>query len=412
MSEREVEVVVSLPEGETLAGMLWCRTVRGRESFSFVYEDAWLARRSSFELDPNYLPLGGGPFHAPSATGLFPALTDSAPDRWGRTLMRRAARRGGAERTLLEADYLLGVHDQTRLGALRFREPSGPFLASHGQPVPPLVRLGELLEAADGVQRDDEDETALRLLLAPGSSLGGARPKASVLDVHDRLSIAKFPSLMDEWPVIRWEAVALELAERAGLSVPVRSVVDVAGRSVLLLRRFDRTEAGARVPFLSAPALLGADDGERYSYLELADAMRRHGERVVPGLCEIWERMVFNVLISNTDDHLRNHGFLRGRHGWYPSPAYDLNPVPTDVRPRMHALALTEDDDHSSLENVLSVAAYFGLSISDARERAARIGAATSSWRRVAANAGLTARQVERMESAFEHEDSRLAATL
>jgi serine/threonine-protein kinase HipA len=272
--------------------------------------------------------------------------------------------------------------------------------------------LGELLNAADGVQRDDEDAEALRLLLAPGSSLGGARPKASVLDAHDQLSIAKFPALTDDWPVIRWERVALDLAEQAGLTVPERRMVDVGGRQVLLLRRFDRTAAGARIPFLSALAMLGATDGGNHSYLELADALRQYGENVEGGLREVWDRMAFNVLISNTDDHLRNHGFLRGRNGWYPSPAYDLNPVPTDVKPRVHELALTEDDDRSSLENVLAVAGSFGLSSVDARERAARIGRVTAAWRAAASRAGLTAREIDRMETAFEHEDARLAASL
>ncbi|MCB9534492.1 MAG: type II toxin-antitoxin system HipA family toxin [Myxococcales bacterium] len=394
------------------AGTLWCRTVRGRESFSFEYSAEWLAHPASFSLDPNYLPLVRGPLHAGSAGGIFPGLTDSAPDRWGQALMRRAARRQGRSRPLFSADYLLGVHDDTRLGAVRFREPSGPYLSSHGEPVPPLVRLGELLRAADGVQRDDEDREALQLLLTPGSSLGGARPKASVLDQHDKLSIAKFPALTDDWPVIRWEHVALDLAHRAGLTVPARTMIELAGRHVLLLRRFDRAPDGTRVPFLSALAMLGADDGESHSYLELADALRQHGEDVEHGLRELWDRMAFNVLISNTDDHLRNHGFLRGRRGWYPSPAFDLNPVPTDVRPRVHALALTEDDDRSSLENVLAMAPYFGLSDAEARRRAVRIGEATATWREVAARAGLTPREIDRMETAFEHADARLVASL
>ena len=248
--------------------------------------------------------------------------------------------RGGPPATLLEIDYLLRVSDFGRLGALRFSTSEhGPFLAPDDvAPIPPLVELPALLAASDDVLANDESD-ALRVLLAPGSSLGGARPKASVRDVDGALAVAKFPARTDEVGVVRWEAVALLLAERAGIDVPQRRLETIGNAPVLLLRRFDR-RANARVPFLSAMAALGAADHERRSYPEFVDFIRQHGAHPKQDLHALWRRMVFNVLISNTDDHLRNHGFLHvpGR-GWTLSPAYDLNPTPTDLKPRVLATA-------------------------------------------------------------------------
>jgi serine/threonine-protein kinase HipA len=235
--------------------------------------------------------------------------------------------------------------------------------------------------------------------------LGGARPKASVVDPRGRLFIAKFPSVTDEWSVVAWEYVACELARAAGIEVPAARLVDVGGRPVLVTQRFDRGDDG-RVPFLSAMALVGATDGDpARSYLEIVDALRQHGVDVQGNLTELWRRMVFNVLISNTDDHLRNHGVLRKGGGWVLAPAYDLNPFPTDIKPRIHALALDEASRDSSLETVLNVASYFGLERSAASGLARRIADAVARWQRVAKAAGIGSREIERMRSAFEHAD-------
>lgn len=406
MSERETEVYVDLDGEPNRAGRLYMRIVRGRESASFSYHEQWLSHPRRFPLDPVYLPLGRGVFHTEAGQPMFSGLSDSAPNRWGRLLLARRARLSGSQRTLFEPDYLLGVHDATRHGALRFRAVTGgPFLTESEAPILPLLRLGELLFASDRVQRDPGDEAALQLLLAPGSSLGGARPKASVVDPDGRLFIAKFPAVNDEWAVTRWEHVACRLAAAAGIRVQETRLEKAGGQAVLLARRFDRAGA-VRLPFLSALAMIGARDRqEEHSYLELADAMRQHGARVGREAEELWRRMVFNVLITNTDDHLRNHGFLRAVDGWVLTPAYDLNPVPLDVRPRVHALALDDHDPRSSLGTLLEVADYFGVPPRRAAGIARAVADATSGWRDLARAQGLEPAAVERMATAFEHDD-------
>lgn len=407
MSDRDLDVYLDW-QGETLLlGRLWTRSKGSKETSSFEYDETWLAREDRFSLDPA-LPLAAGQFHA---AGLFNAFKDPAPDRWGRNLLlRRERRQAKAEsrppRTLLDVDYLVLVEDENRLGALRFAD-SGTktFLAHSDRPIPPLVRLGTLLSAATRVIDDKESDNDLRLLLAPGASLGGARPKASVVDQNDQLLIAKFPSPTDDWPVPRWEATAMALARAAGIHVPPSELHEVHGRPVFVVRRFDRDEAKQRVPFLSAMTALGASDEDVRSYIELLDLLRQDGVAPDRDSAELWRRMVFNVLISNTDDHLRNHGYLREPGGWRLAPAYDLNPMPVDVKPRHHALTLDETDDTSSIDTVVSVAEYFGLKLPQAKQIVAEVTAAVLDWRDVAAANGLTVAQIDRMASAFEHED-------
>ena len=322
----------------------------------------------------------------------------SHPQRWRYTAQ--------TER-LLEIDYLLGVDDEARLGALRFAEEvGGPFLASGGPTqIPPLLELPRLLAAAERIADDDDGDEDLRLLLAPGSSLGGARPKASIRDRDGTLAIAKFPHKDDDIPTVPWEALALRLAAKAGIAVPDARLEQVAGKSVLVIRRFDRV-AGHRVPFLSAMSMIGANDNEAHSYLEIADALRQYGAAPLEDLATLWRRIVFNVLISNTDDHLRNHGFLYVRgSGWRLSPAFDLNPVPTDIKPRVLSLAIDEADDTASFDLAMEIAPYFGLTKNQARDIAAEVAAAVSGWRQEATLAGLSSSQVGRMASAFEHDD-------
>lgn len=265
MADREILVHVDLEGTPHLAGRLWTRVARGRESASFEYDAQWLRGPLRFALDPS-LTLGQGAFHTQQGRALFGALGDSSPDRWGRNLINRAERKraraaGQSPRTILEVDYLLGVNDETRLGALRFSQsPGGEFLAGAVEhPVPPLVALPRLLQASANVEADADSSEDLQLLLAPGSSLGGARPKASVRGARGELLIAKFPSANDDHDVERWEAVALTLATRAGIPVPGHRLESVAGRRVLILERFDRATSG-RIPTLSAMSLLGADE--------------------------------------------------------------------------------------------------------------------------------------------------------
>lgn len=416
--DTEALVYVDLDGQPVLVGRLWARMRKGRDSASFEYDEEWLQRPDRFALEPA-LQLGSGPFHTPADKPMFGAIGDSAPDRWGRVLMRRAERRraeraGETPRTLREIDYLLMVNDEARQGALRFAlEPGGPFLAaSDATPIPPLVELPRLLSAAEHVVGDSDSDEDLRLLLAPGSSLGGARPKASVRDRDGHLAIAKFPHKDDEIDAVRWEAVALSLAEKTGIPVPQWRMETVAKKSILLLRRFDRAD-GVRVPFLSAMSMLGANDNETRSYLEFVDALRQYGAAPKSDMHMLWRRIVFSVLISNTDDHLRNHGFLYdGPDGWRLAPAYDLNPVPVDIKPRVLATAIDLDDGTASLDLALNVAGYFELDEAQTREIAKEVGQAVSSWREEAAHLGLASGQIDRMASAFEHDDLRAALAL
>jgi serine/threonine-protein kinase HipA len=416
--EKEVLVYVDLQGKPHLVGRLWARTRKDRESATFEYDKSWLTHPERFSLEPA-LKLGPGPFHAPPAKPLFGAIGDSAPDRWGRVLMRRAERRRAehdrqAPRTLQEIDYLLMVDDEARQGALRFAErEGGPFLAGYSPvKIPPLVELPRLLSAAEHVLSDTDTDEDLRLLLAPGSSLGGARPKASVRDRDGHLAIAKFPSKGDEVSTVLWEAVALALAAKAGIVVPAWRLEAVASKPVLLLRRFDR-EHGMRIPFLSAMSMLDAKDNEPRSYMEFVDVLRQHGATPKEDIHALWRRIVFSILISNTDDHLRNHGFLwEGSSGWRLSPAYDLNAVPADIKPRVLTTAIDLDDGTASLTLAFQVANYFELGEGEAHKIAGQVGQAVATWRKQAAKLGITAAEIDRMASAFEHEDLRAAQAL
>jgi serine/threonine-protein kinase HipA len=409
--EKNVFVYVDLAGVPHLVGRLWARVRKNKEGATFEYNKAWLEHPNRFSLEPA-LKLGPGPFHTVADTRMFGAIGDSAPDRWGRALMRRMERRraeheGQAPRTLHEMDYLLLVDDEARAGALRFSETEGgPFLRQEkAKRIPPLLELPRLLSAAEHVMEETDTEEDLLLLFAPGSSLGGARPKASVKDKDGHLAIAKFPRKDDETNAVAWEAVALALAQKTGIPVPTSWIETIAEKSVLLLRRFDRGEKG-RIPFLSAMSMLGAKDNETHSYLEIVDALRQHGASPKADMEALWRRIVFSVLISNTDDHLRNHGFLyEGSDGWRLSPAYDLNPVPTDVKPRILTTAINEDDGTASLALVMDVAKYFELDPAKARAIAKQVGKAVSKWRIEAARHGISKSEIDRMASAFEHED-------
>jgi serine/threonine-protein kinase HipA len=416
--EKEVLVYVDLQGTPVVVGRLWMRNRKDRESATFEYDKSWLAHPERFSLEPA-LKLGPGPFHTPSDKPLFGAIGDSAPDRWGRVLMRRAERRraereGETPRTLRETDFLLMVDDEARMGALRFAErEGGPFLAEYGPAkIPPLIELPRLLSAAEHAWSDTDTDEDMRLLLAPGSSLGGARPKASVRDRDGHLAIAKFPHKTDEVNAVLWEAVALTLGASSGIPVPAWRIETAAQQPVLLLRRFDR-DGGTRVPFLSAMSMLDAKDNEARSYLEFVDVLRQHGAAPKQDMQALWRRIVFNILISNTDDHLRNHGFLwTGPAGWCLSPAYDLNPVPPDIKPRVLTTAIDLEDGTASLQLALEVAPYFELSSDEARTIAGQIGQAVARWRKSALKVGLTTREIDRMASAFEHDDLKAALAL
>lgn len=413
--EQAILVYVDLMGIPMKVGQLWGRFRSGRESMSFEYDRNWLNHPKRFSLDPA-LKLVAGSFHAASDKPLFGAIDDSAPDRWGRLLMRRSERKSAEHekrtaRALKEIDFLLMVDDEGRQGALRFKkEEQGPFLTTYDKNhIPPLVAVGKLLTAASHVMQDSDTDEDLRLLLAPGSSLGGARPKSSVRDKDGHLAIAKFPRKDDEMNVIAWEAVALSLANKAGIQVPEWRIETVSRQQILLSRRFDRKK-NIRIPFLSAMSVLSAKDNEMHSYLEIADAIRQMSSSPKEDLEALWRRIVFNVLISNVDDHLRNHAFLySGLSGWRLSPAYDLNPTPTDIKPRILSTAIDLIDPSASLDVAVSVAHYFDLDNSQIKNIFKEVGSATALWREEAVKLKIKKTEIDRMASAFEHEDLQKA---
>ena len=413
----DFEVHIDLDGRTRQIGLARSNRARGTEIIVFGYDDAWLEDPDRFSLEPA-LALGPGAFAPPAGLATFGSIGDSAPDSWGRRLMQRAERRlaereGRAVRTLLESDYLLGVADETRLGALRFRRAGDQtFQAPIRTGVPALIALGRLLQITERILRDEETDEELRLICAPGSSLGGARPKASVVDQHGRLSIAKFPKETDDYCMETWEEIALRLAGQAGIATPTHDLIDVAGKKVMLSRRFDR-QGAIRIPFLSAMAMMGARDGERGSYPEIVDALAEHGARGKTDAHALYRRVVFNVLISNVDDHLRNHGFLwLGRTGWSLSPAYDLNPVPADLKARVLTTNINLDEGTCSLDLLEAVSGYFALTLAQARPIIKEVATVTVTWRDTAKAVGARGAEIDRMASAFEHDDLKGALAL
>lgn len=414
----DIEVHIDLDGRTRHVGLARRNLVRGSETVLFEYAETWLEDAERFSLEPA-LALTRGAYAPPAGQSIFGSIGDSAPDTWGRRLMQRAERRraereGRAVRTLTESDYLLGVLDETRLGALRFRwEGDDVFQApTRGDGVPALIELGRLLQVTERILRDEETEEDLQLIFAPGSSLGGARPKASVVDQHGHLSIAKFPKETDDYSIETWEEIALRLAERAGIVTPYHELLQVAGKAVLLSRRFDR-DGGQRIPFLSAMAMTGSKDGETGSYPEIVDALAQHGARAKADAQALYRRVAFNVLISNVDDHLRNHGFLwRDRTGWSLSPIYDVNPTPTDLKARVLTTNIDLDEGTCSIDLLEEAAEYFGLGLKPARAILKEVASATATWREVAREAGARASEITRMASAFEHDDLERARAL
>ncbi len=394
----------------TRLGTLFATPSRGKQVFSFEYDRAWLESTHARVLDPD-LALLEGPQYAPTDRDNFGLFLDSSPDRWGRVLMQRreaqlAREQKRPERRLTELDYLLGVFDGHRLGALRFRYPKGPFLDDNADLAsPPWTSLRELEQASlrlekHGVERDPKYGAWLRLLLAPGRSLGGARPKASVLDAKGRLWLAKFPSARDIDDIGAWESVVHALASRAG-------IVTSEGRGerfgshhhTFLTRRFDRTSAGRRIHFASAMTMLQRADGEDgASYLDLAHVLVQHGAHVARDLEQLWRRIVFFVCISNVDDHLRNHGFLLGPKGWSLAPAYDMNPNALGDGLNLN---ISETDNAQDLDLVRDVAKQFRVKSKRASEITDEVVRAVRGWRTEARRAKISRGEQDRMADAF-----------
>ncbi len=417
MADQPIEVVIELVGEDVLAGRLYSHRRRGSESASFVYETAYLGRSDAYALDPA-LPLTQGTLQTTVGLKMFRAFADAAPDRWGRRLITRAERRRAtAERTtprsLAEIDFLLGVRDDLRQGAVRFRDPtSGRFLAGTDIGVPDLTDLPRLVQAAEHLETDEETDAELRELLRVGSSLGGARPKAHVIDADGRVAIAKFPSaLHDTWNVTAWEKVSLDLARKAGIRVPESRLLWLGRRSVLIVNRFDR-EGARRIGYVSALTMLEASDGDLGSYLDIAAAIEQISSRASDDLQELWRRIAFSILISNTDDHLQNHGFLHAGAGtWTLSPAFDLNPNPEPGIKQL-STAIDEYDTTASVQTLMTVAGLFRLTEVAAAGVLTEVSAATEQWRAVAAGHGLTESEITHMALAFEHSETDAARSL
>jgi serine/threonine-protein kinase HipA len=396
-------------EQPVLLGRLYVEQGKKNESYSFEYDEKWLhSPNVKSVLDPD-LMLYRGRQYTPLDKNLFGLFADSCPDRWGRLLMQRreaiAARKENRKpKKLNESDYLLGVCDAARMGALRFSlEEGGAFESSdEALATPPWVSLRKLESASIAFENDESglEEKWLKQLLAPGSSLGGARPKATVQDVDGSLWIAKFPSKHDDHNSGAWEMTAHELARLCGLDVPDARLESFSSHGdTFVVKRFDRI-GKQRLHFSSAMTLLGQVDGATESgYLDLADFIKMNGAAPKQDLIELWKRMVFNMAITNSDDHLRNHGFILTDTGWKLSPLYDVNPVPYGDT---LSLNVSEDDNSIDLELALETAAFYDISYEVAETMMQKIvSTVRDNWERIAKENGLGREAVLRMKPAF-----------
>ena len=396
----------------TQMGTLSSLLLRGKEVFSFEYDKNWLNQNAGQILDPD-LQFYAGPQHLRSEKINFGLFLDSSPDRWGRLIIKRreaalARKEGRKENRLQETDFLLGVYDQHRMGGIRFKtNEDGPFLNDNKEmAAPPFSSLRELQHASSVIE--NEDITApdylkwINLLIAPGSSLGGARPKASVIDPQEQLWIAKFPSKYDDKDIGAWEKVAHDLAVAAGINMSKAILMKFNSRHhTFLAKRFDRS-MDKRIHFASAMTMLGLNDGADHhdgvSYLHLAEFIIRNGAHVDRDLEELWRRIVFNICISNTDDHLRNHGFLLTQTGWALSPAYDLNPNETGFGLKLN---ISENDNALDIDLAMQVIPYFRISEARAKEIITTVHDAVQNWREVATNCKISRNEQIIMEGAF-----------
>lgn len=412
-SRRDLYVYADWKEikGPRLMGVLHSELLRGKEIFSFEYEQEWLQEDFSQILDPD-LALYSGLHFLNDNKANFGTFLDSSPDRWGRILMRRreaalARKQGRREENLYETDYLLGVYDSHRMGGLRFKlSKDGPFLDNNKELAsPPWASIRELEQVSlkledDNVMDDPNYLKWLGMLVVPGSSLGGARPKASIVDGHGHLWIAKFPSGNDQFNVGAWEMVTHELARAAGINMAGCKAQQFSSKHhTFLTKRFDRTTDGERIHFASAMTMLGFVDGqEGASYLDIVDFLTTHGGNVEADLEELWRRIVFCISVSNTDDHLRNHGFILKPEGWVLSPAYDINPIETGTG---LSLNISASDNALDLDLALDVAKYFRLDKGRTRQIMGEVRGVVKNWRVVAKKYGISNAECELKSRAF-----------
>ncbi len=407
--------------GETassVGALIYVREGR-REYSSFAYDAAWLASAGHFSISPDLPELDGyQPSRNKEGDSPFPlAVADTAPDTWGRQVIIRdhakRKKRGEDLPPLSEVDFLLAVDDVHRVGALRLRKPGGPFERASRPGVrttPPLVDLRKLYDASRAVEEGQETEEDLRYLLGRGTSLGGLRPKCSALDDDGSLAIGKFPSTGDTRDVTRAEVLAMRLARAAGIDAADARIVEIEGVAVALIKRFDRLGT-ARIPYMSGASLLQSARHEERAYTEVADMLRAVGHAPIDDARQLWRRLVFNLLITNVDDHLHNLGFLHVENGlWRMAPAFDLNPFP-DKRRESKTWLSEATGPIVDVEMLLSEAPAFSLTLRDARAVLREVSAAVAKWREVARSGevGMRPRDLDDVEAAFEHEQQRAA---
>ncbi|TDY22728.1 serine/threonine-protein kinase HipA [Paraburkholderia sp. BL6665CI2N2] len=423
-------VRVALGQAALPVGALTFNKDGARENSSFAYHEAWLQSTDRFEISPDLQLVYGQQFRkAPSRDdSIFHfAFADTEPDGWGCRVIARdhARRRKSAQEKglevpragLTEMDYLLGVDDMSRIGALRFVDEAGNYLRSiedGGRGTPPLLELGHLIGATRAVEMNRETAADLKYLRGRGTSLGGMRPKCTILDEDGQLAIGKFPSVNDDRNVTRGEVLALHLAAAAGITVAQSRIVMSEDIPVALVRRFDRVANGGRIPYLSAGSMLQASRQEEHAYTQIADCIIARCVDPKRDLEELWRRLVFNLLITNVDDHVQNHGFLHVEHGqWRLAPAFDINPFP-DKDPELK-LWLNEDyGPVDSIEAVMNEAPYFRLSADEAKRILNEVRNAVRDWKRVAKSApvGMTDDDLDAFQPAFENEQVKVATAL
>lgn len=400
-----VDIIAGWRDPEEKIGELDIRLVRGREVVTVCLDPNWIAANGTVILDPDLAAFREKQY-PPSDKPLFGFLSDTAPDRWGRKLIERSERmKADTEhrpvRTLNETDYLFGISDELRYGGIRFLDQStGEYLSSDGAKVPPMTDIRMLEAAVRGYEISDHDEEFLRLLVDPGSSLGGARPKSNVVDGNGQLWIAKFPSRKDDYDVGAWEMVGHDLAKKCGIDVPDAMLMRLSDHgSTFLTRRFDR-ENEKRVHLMSFMTALAQTDGhtDGIGYIDLAGQLEEMSACPDKDLHKLWKRMAFNILTSNCDDHLRNHGLLR-EDGWHLSPAYDLNPT---TQKSSLSLNILENDNRKNIKNAIAVSELFRIPENEARDLAKYMqDTIQNHWRLIAASYRIPEREMRDMQSAF-----------
>lgn len=420
-------IQICIGETKEPVGTLLYETSGNRESCSFAYQTEWLASQDRFSLSPD-LPLQAGMIFHPKtrdSSTFFDCIADTEPDGWGkRVILRDHTKRRKQDQQegltpnsqpLNSLDYLLTVDDISRVGALRLVDETGTPQRSHTDAergTPPLIDLGKIYRASLAVEQEKETAADLAYLRGKGTSLGGMRPKCTVIDHDGSLCLGKFPSIGDDRAVTKGEILALVLAEAAGINAAKGRVEMVEGTPVALIRRFDR-EPGGRILYVSARTMLGAKPDEEHSYTEIVDVIRTVSPHAKQDMAELWRRMVFNILITNVDDHLNNHGFLHRGHGqWVLSPAFDLNPFP-DKQRELKTWISEDSGPSGSIQDCRAVARYFGLDKADAVQILKEVSSTVRNWRNLAAKVGMSKEETGPFEPAFEHKalEQALSAT-